>query len=606
MKRKVESNQETTISSLPAELLFLIFLNLIPEDLKILTVSKFFQDTLQISQLWKAKTKKHLPQTNISSPKEFFEAYNKRYPQLSPSDKKLISIIRECDFYHLNQCKIDLFVLDIQLDDNFDLLRLVQKTSNPTLFNYFYKLALKKYELEMRSGRPILYWAVELHQDLNQIKRLLEQNRNMETSLLNQRYLDQGAHLIHLAAKNGLLDIVDFLIEADPSLLETVDHQQNTPIIWAAIYDQRNIVDFLIVKKANINVLTQAPNDTDHGKSALDHAICRGFSDIAIKLIKSGAIPTNTIGDMLFQPIHVAAQNGLLEVVTELIETYPELLETPDACHQTPLLWAVAQNHEAVANYLLRKKAKPNVVTQSPNQDNGKSILYWAVNCTSSQLIKKLLQAGAKDSAQGPYSIHLAITENRLEVATLLLDANPALLEQRDQEGFTPLGLAAINNNEVIMDYLIERHANINDLWVDPNQIDQEVTLLYRLIEKYPDSSIGIMKLIQKGATLGNKPFYPIHMAVNHGLLGLVECLIEQNLQWLNQLDGKGKTPLFLAMKNKDPYIVNYLIQKGALLFIDEKARLPSHSQGFFKINFSDTAKDALCGVKSFVERIFQ
>lgn len=59
-----------------------------------------------------------------------------------------------------------------------------------------------------------------------------------------------------------------------------------------------------------------------------------------------------------------------------------------------------------------------------------------------------------------------------------------------------------------------------------------------------------------------------LHMAVDYGFFSLVKLLVDKGVD-LNQRDQDGKTPLWYAIKNEHPVVVDFLQKQGAHLGID-------------------------------------
>jgi len=58
---------------------------------------------------------------------------------------------------------------------------------------------------------------------------------------------------VHYAAKNGLLDILDYLIRLYPEYLNLVDGHNQTPLIHAANNGWLDCVDYLCKKECDLN-----------------------------------------------------------------------------------------------------------------------------------------------------------------------------------------------------------------------------------------------------------------------------------------------------------------------------------------------------------------
>jgi len=80
---------------------------------------------------------------------------------------------------------------------------------------------------------------------------LLEAGANISLAT-NGKY-----HVIHLVAKNGLLNHVQMLVEREPELIHLKDGCNQTPLLWAASRGHHEVVVFFIIKGTDIHSATQ-------------------------------------------------------------------------------------------------------------------------------------------------------------------------------------------------------------------------------------------------------------------------------------------------------------------------------------------------------------
>ncbi len=217
---------------------------------------------------------------------------------------------------------------------------------------------------------------------------------------------------MHIAIRNGRLDILQMFDRVASRYDKTLDYNQpigdhtQTPLHYAVKNKQKEIVDFLLEKKVNIDAVTvQSSEDEmeekDAGQTALHLAAESGLDEIAEALLKHGANPNA-----------VLVNNDPL----------------PEA---TPLYLAVTNDHLAVARLLLSKGAKPNAAL-SGDSCGGFVSLHIAVENKNLPMAQLLLENGANPNAYttngesenelGETPIHMAARERSVERAQLLLE----------------------------------------------------------------------------------------------------------------------------------------------------------------------------------------
>jgi cytohesin len=121
--------------------------------------------------------------------------------------------------------------------------------------------------------------------------------------------------------------------------------------------------------------------------------------------------------------------------------------------------------------------------------------------------------------------IHDAVNGNDLERVMTLLNNDPSLLNNRNEDGMTPLNLAAFHENTEIANALIKRN---------------------------PDIHIG-----------DNDNSQPIHLAAVSGNVQIVDMLLTHGAD-VNEKDGNGATPLIFAAGRRHIDMVRHLLDKGA------------------------------------------
>jgi ankyrin repeat protein len=150
-----------------------------------------------------------------------------------------------------------------------------------------------------------------------------------------------------------------------------------------------------------------------------------------------------------------AIRNGDLKQVEKLLEEIPKLIEARDQRGSTPLILATYYNHAALADFLIRKGAKPN-----EKDSSGNTALMGVCFKGFSEIANKLILAGADvnhSNSMGATCLIYAATFNRLEIAKLLLE-HGANVKVKDSKGSTALDHAKTQGAEPLIT-LLEKYA---------------------------------------------------------------------------------------------------------------------------------------------------
>lgn len=113
------------------------------------------------------------------------------------------------------------------------------------------------------------------------------------------------------------------------------------------------------------------------------------------------------------------------------------------------LAWTTNTNRQ-ILKLLIESGANPNLCSS-----DGTTALYWAASCNDSELVKNLIEAGARVNAEQPEdghtSLHVSSEHGNLQNVKLLLEARGDIaLNRFDYVAHTPLMWAAeIGNIEI-------------------------------------------------------------------------------------------------------------------------------------------------------------
>jgi uncharacterized protein len=127
------------------------------------------------------------------------------------------------------------------------------------------------------------------------------------------------------AAASGRLERVRELVEAKPDLVNRFSPDGYQMIGLAAFFGHRLVVEYLVLKGAELQNFSKNPQQV----TPLQSAVAGGNGEIVRILLENGANP-NSIQASGYTPLHAATMNGQTEVVSLLLDhgADPNLLTT--------------------------------------------------------------------------------------------------------------------------------------------------------------------------------------------------------------------------------------------------------------------------------------
>lgn len=137
----------------------------------------------------------------------------------------------------------------------------------------------------------------------------------------------------------------------------------------------------------------------------------------------------------------------------------------------------------------------------------------------------------------------------------------------------TPLGLAACKSRIKVMEYLLEKGADINK-----GDAEERTALIYAVNQNQLEA---VKFLVSKGADINKKSKYtfiedlyrfqkisegnaPLHLATQKGYTAIFDFLIAQKSTIIDNVDENGYTPLMDAILKQNPDFVKKLLKAGA------------------------------------------
>ncbi|KAK8512248.1 hypothetical protein V6N13_097090 [Hibiscus sabdariffa] len=159
-----------------------------------------------------------------------------------------------------------------------------------------------------------------------------------------------GYDAFHIAAKQGDLEILKILMEANVDLSMTSDSYNTTALHTAASQGHAEVVSFLLEEGDNVVAIARS-----NGKTALHSAARNGHLEIVKALLsKEPGITTRT--DKKGQTaLHMAVKGHNVEVVDELINSDPSLINMVDTKGNTALHIGTRKGRTEIVQKLLNE-----------------------------------------------------------------------------------------------------------------------------------------------------------------------------------------------------------------------------------------------------------
>ncbi|KAG5041749.1 hypothetical protein JHK85_014225 [Glycine max] len=189
---------------------------------------------------------------------------------------------------------------------------------------------------------------------------------------------------------------------------------------------------------------------------------------------------------------HVAAKRGNLDIVRELLNTWPEVCKLCDSSNTSPLYSAAVQDHLDVVDAILDVDVSCMFIVRK----NGKTSLHNAARYGVLRIVKTLIARDPgivciKDK-KGQTALHMAVKGQCTSVVEEILLADPSILNERDKKGNTALHMATRKCRSQIVSLLLSYSA------MDVNAINKQQETAMDLADKLPygDSALEIKEAL--------------------------------------------------------------------------------------------------------------
>lgn len=381
----------------------------------------------------------------------------------------------------------------------------------------------------------------------------------------NQETKDRA---LYLAAAKGHPGMVKLLLESEANILCRCPIERKFPIQTAAENGHLRTVQLLLESAGHCseryaNLPTESldggeidiEEDIDIAQAQLSPssyplhlAAENGHVFVVNELLKHGA-RTDVMTKVDNQtPLHLAAKNGHVLVVEKLLDNGADFeAEATDKWDNTPLHYAIANGHTPIVRMFLKKFpiiSDPSLMFSALETDN---VVIFSL-CFSACACKERF-LNLRDN-KGRTTLHHAVSKPyHFEIVKLLLEDEA--------------------NHGSVIDYPDENPGNPDWEWgwtpLHQAAYDGELEIVRLLLEK---GASPIPPLDKEGRT-------PLHLAAAQDKADVVQLLLSADID-LDAQANDGKTPLDMAAEGNCVDVVILLIEAGANPIKDEDGNVAS------------------------------
>ena len=397
------------------------------------------------------------------------------------------------------------------------------------------------------------------------IKHLVK-NHQLDLCAVN----DEGMAPIHLACSNGRLNLVQYIIEHVPSSLELpVSKVGCTPFLIAVLFNQLQVIKYLISKKCNLSATD------DEGFGAVHISVEEGHLNVFKYLIDNNYCNPNATNHQDRTPLHVVVAANKYEILEYLLsKSIPSMsvvwlreikcsLDSPhdiynnphnavlinvqDEDGNTPLHVACQHGKQNSVSLLLKASLSYNnllitnkkgqtplhLAVASGHKDTAEALLF---SVTGSSTHHDLLTA---TDNEGCTVFHTACSNGHIDVFRYLSSIYPQGVNVMDNRGRSLLHAACEGGDIGTVRTLIETHG------LDPLAEDKDgITCLHLLAERKIDEESFLMR-----------------MFVDRRNVDIYQYLEPNIVSHPVPKDKSGRTPLHYTSRSDNIHMVHYLIE---------------------------------------------
>ncbi|XP_066278887.1 ankyrin repeat domain-containing protein 16-like isoform X1 [Branchiostoma lanceolatum] len=210
-----------------------------------------------------------------------------------------------------------------------------------------------------------------------------------------------GWNCFHIACREGDVNILNYLLDCDSTLWDSVSTNGRTPLHTASLHGRVGAANILLQR------CNYAPDTPDScGSTPLMDAVRADHIDLVQLLVEQHGADVQKLDIMGRQPLHLAAQAGCLEAIRYLFDEHGLPVDTPaSGSGLTALHFAAKEGQTNAVKLILRFGSSANT-----KDGKGRTALHMASGGQHAECVRVLLNNEAQDGpdCSGNTAEHLA------------------------------------------------------------------------------------------------------------------------------------------------------------------------------------------------------
>lgn len=316
---------------------------------------------------------------------------------------------------------------------------------------------------------------------------------------------------------------------------------------WASRMGHCDVLSLLLQEKVNPNTRFA------DGQTALTTATRFNRTYVVQRFLEDeGFIPGLNVNLAAMggrTPLSIAASNGFLDIVEQLLRHSKIQPEIADSNQWNPLFWSVNGKHLDILKMLV----KDSMISINHVDRSGRNVLSWAAASGEIELVKYLVDLEnlkVHDADRdGRNALSWAAGNGHLGVTMLLRRSKRIDVSRVDKDGRNAISWACFGGHHRVVDYLIKHNPD----GTDKPDVDGWTPLAWALFSQAPET---VKTLLRSDLVDANKKDKngrsALSFAAGYGYLTIVQILLSVKCIEIDSEDNNGWTPLSYALRYPD------------------------------------------------------